>query len=189
MGAMRLLLIESEPGNATAIQTELVAGGHEVVSCADDAGGPCRGAADHGDCPMQHHVDLAIVAREAGSPRMLAEMGSVCATMHRVPLVEVDPSGVDDDLPSVAVAHALASRRVEAAYATAVRNELGDVPAIVDVRRESDRVHATVQVPASRAGTAAVSAIADRTRKALRDHDPFVSVIDVSVTTYPDPAG
>ena len=132
---MKLLLIESTPGNAAAIESDLVAEGHEVVTCTDDLGGPCSGAIHHHDCPMEQHIDMAIVTREAGSPRTLAEMGSVCATRHRVPLVEVDPAEVADDLPSVAVATALATRRIEAAYATAIRHELGHVAAIVDVAR------------------------------------------------------
>jgi hypothetical protein len=185
---MKLLLIESKPGNATAIQADLVAEGHEVVTCQDDHGGPCRGADHHRDCPMEQHIDMAIVARDPRDPHTLAEMGSVCATMHRIPLVEVDPTDVADDMPTVAVANAVATRRVEAAYSTAVRNELGDLPAIVDVRREPNRVHVTVQVPASKATAAKLSAVADRARHATREHDPFVSGIDVAVVTYPDPA-
>jgi hypothetical protein len=185
---MRLLLIESAPGNAHQIRTDLIDDGHEVLTCDDGVGGPCRGVDHHEDCPLERHVDLAIVTRTQGDPHTLAEMGSVCAQRHRVPLVEVDPFEVADDMPSVAVATALATRKVEAAHASAVRAELRDVAAIVDVRRETNRVHATVQVPASQGGTAQqMSAIADRTRHALREHDQFVSQIDVAVVTYPDP--
>lgn len=185
---MKLLLIESTPGNATAIESDLVADGHDVISCHDEHGFPCRGAAHHRDCPMEHHIDMAIVAREPNSPHTLAEMGSVCATIHRVPLVEVDPNDVADDMPNVLVATALATRRVEAGYATAIRHELGHVAAIVDVRREPNRIHVTVQVPESQAGPQRLAAVADRARHAVREHDPFVSGIDVAVVTYPDPA-
>jgi hypothetical protein len=184
---MKLLLIESTPGNATAIESDLVADGHEVVTCTDQHGGPCRGVDHHADCPMEHHIDMAIVARTPGSEHTLAEMGSVCASRHRVPLVEVDPSDVADDLPSVAVANALATRRVEASFAAAVRQELGHIAAIVDVKRETDRIHVTVQVPASEGSPARLSAVADRTRHAVREHDQFVRGIDVAVVTYPDP--
>ncbi len=184
---MKLLLIESTPGNAAAIESDLVAEGHEVVTCTDELGGPCSGAIHHHDCPMEQHIDMAIVTREAGSPRTLAEMGSVCATRHRVPLVEVDPAEVADDLPSVAVATALATRRIEAAYATAIRHELGHVAAIVDVRRQPHLIHVTVQVPASDGTASKLSHIADRARHAVREHDPFVTGIDIAVVTYPDP--
>ncbi len=185
---MKLLLIESTPGNANAIQADLVAEGHEVVTCADDHGGPCRGMTHHRDCPMEAHVDMAIVARDPRDPHTLAEMGSVCATRHRIPLVEVNPSNVADDLPTVAVANAVATRRIEAGYAAAIRQELGSIAAIVDVRRETNRIHVTVQVPASQATASKLSSVADRARHATREHDPFVSGIDVAVVTYPDPA-
>lgn len=108
---MKLLLIESTPGNANEINASLLADGHEVVTCADEHGGPCRGIDRHVECPMESHIDLTIVAREAGSAHTLAEMGSVCATRHRVPMVEVDPQQVDDELPSVVVANALRQAR------------------------------------------------------------------------------
>lgn len=184
---MKLLLIESTTGNATAIQTDLLADGHDVVTCTDDHGGPCKGATQHRACPMEQHIDMAIVTREPGTVHTLAEMGSVCATRHRVPLVEVDPADVADDLPNVAVASALATRRVEAGYATAIRHELGHLAAIVDVRREPHLIHVTVQVPASDGTPTKLSFVADRARHAVREHDPFVSGIDVAVVTYPDP--
>jgi len=184
---MKLLLIESTPGNASSLETDLVGEGHEVLSCTDDHGGPCRGATRHRDCPMEHHIDMAIIAREAGSAHSLDEMGGVCATRHRVPLVEVNPHEVADDLPSVEVANAVATRRVEAGYATAIRHELGHVAAIVDVRRQTNCIHVTVQVPASEGSPARLAAVADRSRHAVREHDPFVNGIDVAVVTYPDP--
>ena len=184
---MKLLLIESAPGNAAVIEQELLANGHEVVSCTDDQGGPCRGAADHHECPLEQHVDLAIVAREPDAPRLLGEMGAVCAGRHRVPVIEVDPENPAEDLPDLTVANALAARKVEAGYAQAVRNELGRVPALVDVRREPNRIVANVQVPASEGTPARLSAVADRARKAVREHDPYVGNIDVNVVCYPDP--
>jgi len=184
---MKLLLIESTPGNATAIAGDLVANGHEIITCADDKGGPCKGIAQHTDCPLDGFVDMAIVTREPGAVHTLAEMGGVCAQRHRVPLVEVDPAHPADDLPDLTVANALASRKVEAAYAQAIRHELGGVPALVDVRREPTRIVASVQVPASHGSPAGMSAVADRARKAVREHDPYVGSIDVNVVCYPDP--
>jgi hypothetical protein len=184
---MKLLLIESTPGSATAIEADLVAEGHDVVSCTDDRGGPCKGIQIRRNCPLESQVDMAILTRDPGAPHTLAEMGSVCARRHRVPLVEVDPSDVADDLPSVAVASALANRRVEASYATAIRHELGHLPALVDVRRETDLVHVNIQVPASMAAPTRMSAVADRARHAVREFDAYVRAIDVAVVTYPDP--
>lgn len=186
-GLMKLLLIESVPGQAHEIRDNLVAEGHEVVTCHDDHGGPCRGADHHDSCPLEEHVDLAIVTRTEGSERTLHEMGGVCAHRHRVPSIEVDPANLVDELPSVGVASALATRKVDAGYAMAVRQELGEMPALVHVDRHVDRIHVTVQLPASLATPSKVSHAADRARAAVRRHDPYSSVVDISVTTYPDP--
>jgi hypothetical protein len=185
---MRLLLIESTPGTGAALETDLRQHGHEVVSCNDDHGGPCRGVEHHRACPMEEHIDMTIVARSGprGDERSLNEMGAVCSSRHRVPMVEVDTSDPTGEMPSLAVASALATRRIEAAYVEAVRGELGTVPAMVDVRREPSRVHATIQIPQRDGTQSRLSAVADRARHALREHDPFVSCIDVSVVTYPD---
>lgn len=102
-------------------------------------------------------------------------------------MVEVDPQQVDDELPSVVVANALAKRGVEAGYAAAIRHELGHLPALVDVERTPGRVHVMVQVPASEGSPQKLSAVADRFRHAVRSHDPYVKGIDVSVVCYPDP--
>ncbi len=189
MGRMKLLLIESTPGNSATLRADLQSEGHEVVSCLDERGGPCRGAAHHHECPLGQHVDMAIVAREPGSAHSLHEMGGVCAQGHRVPLVEVNPFDDAEGLPSVPVAHALAARRVEEGYSSAIRAALTGVAAIVEVQREPGRVHATVQVPGTGADRSMMTYAADRTRAAIRLHDPFVSCIDVSVVTYPDTVG
>lgn len=184
---MKLLLIESVPGQAHEIRDNLLAEGHDIVTCHDDKGGPCRGTDHHESCPLEEHVDLAIVTRAADAPHTLDEMGGVCAHRHRVPSIEVDPANVADELPSVEAATALAARRVDAGYAMAVRQELGDLPALINVDRHVDRIHVHVQLPASAATPAKVSHAADKARAAVRRHDPYSSVVDISVTTYPDP--
>ena len=179
---MKLLLIESTPGNARQISDHLAAEGHELLTCHDDHGSPCRGVHHGADCPMEQHVDLTILAREPHAPRTLDEMGSVCATRHRVPLLEVDPAG---EVPSATVAAAVAARAAMAGYANVIRQELAHVAAIVDVERDEQRIHVTVQVPQEHGSSQALSAVADRARHAVRQHDPYVKVIDVSVLCYP----
>lgn len=183
---MRLLLIESTPGNAIALSKQLSADGHDVVHCSDDKGSPCRGAEHHAQCPLERHVDLAILARQPESAHTLAEMGSVCANRHRVPLVVIDPMQAESELPSVEVAGAIANRAVESAYEAAVRRELSHLPTVIEVRRLADTVRVNVQLPASQNSPATLSAAADRARFAIRTHNPFVSHIDVSVVCYPD---
>ncbi|MBI4883822.1 MAG: hypothetical protein HY826_07180 [Actinobacteria bacterium] len=183
---MKLLLIESTPGNASELSAQLTADGHHVLQCADDSGGPCRGTTQHTDCPLEEHIDLAILTREHGAQHTLAEMGAVCATRHRVPSVVIDPTQIQDEMPSVTVAKAVAERAVEAGYAAAVREELAMLPAVVEVRRLPDHVQVHVQLPASQNSPAAISAAADRARAAVRAHDPFVQRIDVAIGCYPD---
>lgn len=186
---MKVLLIESAPGAAGSLAHQLVDEGHTVVSCNDDHGGPCRGVSDHVDCPLHEHVDLAVVARRQGAVATLNEMGSVCASQRRVPIVEVDPASVADEMPSVEVAGAVAARRVEAGYVAAVRHEIAlvapDVHPDVSVHRSPGRVHVTLDLAAGTTPTA--SALADRARHAVRTYDPFVAGIDVSVVTHAAP--
>ncbi len=187
MTAMKLLLIESAPGSASSVHQHLVSEGHEVLSCNDHDGGPCRGVADHAQCPLHDHVDLAVVARPHDESHTLNEMGAVCAAQHRVPMVEVDPAWADDEMPSVSVAGALATRRVEAAYAAAVKHELsdslGDTGCEVVVSRRPNRVHVAVHLAPNDLTTNQMATVADRARHAVRTHDPFVAGIDVSVAT------
>ncbi len=183
---MKVLLIESTPNQSRDLSEQLAGEGHDVVHCTDAHGGPCRGVAHQADCPLQHSVDLAILTREPQSPHTLAEMGSVCADRHRVPLVVVDPTQLFDEMPSATVAAAVANRAVESAYAVAVRKELASLPIVVDVRRLTDSVVVHLQLPSSQDNAARRSAAADRARFAVRTHDPFVQQIDISVSCYPD---
>lgn len=183
---MKVLLIESSPNQSGDLSEQLVSEGHEIVRCADDHGGPCRGVDHHAECPLEQSVDLAILTREPESQHSLAEMGSICASRHRVPLVVVDPTQLFDELPSAEVVAAVANRAVESAYAAAVRRELAHLPIVVDVRHLADKVVVHLQLPTSQNTPAARSAAADRARFAVRTHDPFVQTIDVSVQCYPD---
>lgn len=182
---MKLLLIETEPGAAFNVEDTLLDDGHEVVKCNDGLGGPCKGVADHSKCPMHLHVDLAILARPDWAYATLNEMGSVCARQHRVPLVQVDPIEPEAMLDDIEVTAARARRKVEAEYAAAVRRELrdggvdGDVA--VQVRRTPHRIDASVHLPPSSFSPSQQAALSDRARHAIRTHDPFVRVIDVSV--------
>jgi hypothetical protein len=184
---MKLLLIETEPGVAFPLEEQLLGDGHDVVQCNDEFGGPCKGVADHTECPMHSHIDLAIVARTEQSDRTLNEMGAVCAEQHRIPLVQVDPHEPDTALEDLDATAANARRKVEAEYAAAVRRELlqaGVEHAVeVEVSRTPYRVAAVVHLPERYSLATQQAALSDRARHAIRTHDPFVRVIDVSVVT------
>lgn len=178
---MRVLLIESVPGQASVVESELRANGHDVVSCRDEGGGPCRGVAHHRDCPLDAPVDLTLVARTPAASRLLTEMGAVCATRHRVPVVEFDPADPADDIPDLTVTAALGRRRVEAGYAAAVYHELAGRDVDVDIERTGDRV--AVRLTVEETSPLTIGSLADRARHALREYDPHIGTIDVTVVS------
>ena len=177
---MDVLLIESSPGIATSLQHRLIRDGHEVISCNDLHGGPCRGVESSEACPLDHHVDIAVLARERGATPSLNEMGSVCALKHRVPLVTLYPGDEFGPGASTEVAAAIAQREVEAGYVAAVRRQLGHIVGDITVVREHNRIHVTLTI-AEVADAQAISMIADRARHAVREHDRHTPVVDISV--------
>jgi len=183
---MDVLLIESSPGIAETLQHRLVRDGHSVVSCNDAHGGPCRGVESNDDCPLDHHIDVAVLARERDAARSLNEMGSVCAERRRIPVVTLYPGDEFGAGPSTDIAAAIARREVEAGYVAAVRRELGHAVGDITVMREHQRVHVTLNVHEV-ASAQAVSMIADRARQAVREHDHLTPVIDISVVKADHP--
>jgi hypothetical protein len=186
---MRILLVESTPGNATQFQAWLDENGHETIRCFTDADQrTCRGVHDAEACPFERHVDAALVVRDLDERRTLAEMGAVCAQRHRAPVVEVyectDPTTA---LPGAFEPALFAAE--DATYGEAIRRALLASESVtmeqverlvIDVHRTPDRVEATVDMPWLE--QSARGQMADRIGRALRRHDPFAKSIDVSIT-------
>jgi hypothetical protein len=180
---MKLLLVESQPGIARTVNDRLRDAGHDVVMCSDEYGDqPCRSVADGAACPLHEHVDLAVVAKADDSVDTLLEMGAVCAERYRIPVVRLDPKTCGDPVDFVRRSAAGGKDRVEAEYAAVVRANLVDLDATVEATREPGRVQIVVGVDDATDATAR-SRAADRARAAVREFDPFVRSIDVSVTT------
>ncbi len=177
---MDVLLIESSPGIATTLQHRLIRDGHEVVSCNDSHGGPCRGVEHNESCPLDQHIDIAVLARERDTEPSLNEMGSVCALRHRVPLVTLYPGDEFGPGPSTEIAAAVARRELEASYVAAIRRQLGHIVGDITVVREHNRIHATLAV-SEVASAQAINWIGDRARQAVREHDRHTPVIDISI--------
>jgi hypothetical protein len=177
---MEVLLIESSPGIASTLQHRLIRDGHEVVSCTDSRGGPCRGVESNAACPLDRHIDVAVLARERDATPSLNEMGAVCAQRHRVPLVTLYPGDEFGAGPSTEIAAAIARREVEAGYVAAVRREVGHAVGDITVLREHQRIHVTLAIPEV-VDAQVVSMLADRARHAVRQHDRHTPVVDVSV--------
>jgi hypothetical protein len=181
---MEVLVIESSPGIATTLQHRLVRDGHEVISCNDSHGGPCRGVEDNSTCPLTNHIDIAILARERDAEPSLNEMGSVCALQHRVPLVTLYPGDEFGPGVSTEIAAAVARREVEAAYVAAIRRQLRHGVDDITVEREYQRIHVTICVDKSLSAQT-ICRLADRARQAVRQHDAHTPTIDVSVVRSP----
>lgn len=177
---MDVLLIESSPGIAASLQHRLIRDGHEVVSCTDSHGGPCRGVERNESCPLEHHIDIAVLARGRDTAPSLNEMGSVCALRHRVPLVTLYPGDEFGPGASTEIAAAVARRELEAGYVAAIRRQLGHIVGDITVVREHSRIHATLSV-SEVANAQAINWIADRARDAVREHDRHTPVIDISI--------
>jgi hypothetical protein len=177
---MDVLLIESSPGIAATLQHRLVRDGHEVHSCNDSHGGPCTGVESSESCPLDHNVDIAVLARERAAAPSLNEMGSVCALKRRVPLLTLYPGDEFGPGASTEIAAAVAQREVEAGYVAAVRRQLGHIVGDITVVREHSRIHVTLTI-SEVADAQAISMIADRARQAVREHDRHTPVVDVSV--------
>ena len=177
---MDVLLIESSPGIAASLQHRLIRDGHDVVSCNDSHGGPCRGVERNESCPLERHIDIAVLARERDAAPSLNEMGSVCALRHRVPLVTLYPGDEFGPGASTEIAAAVARRELEAGYVAAIRRQLGHIVGDITVVREHSRIHATLAV-SEVANAQAINWIADRARDAVREHDRHTPVIDISI--------
>jgi hypothetical protein len=183
---MDVLVIESAPGIAATLEHRLVRDGHQVISCNDSHGGPCRGVESNAACPLLQHIDVAVLARERGAARTLNEMGAVCAVRHRVPVVTLHAGDEFGPGPSTEIAAAIARRAVEAGYVAAVRKQLGHGVDDIAVHREYQRIHVTLTV-ARDMSALTIRRLVDRVRQAVRAHDAHTSAVDISVARADTP--
>jgi hypothetical protein len=187
---MRVLLVESTPGNAHEVADWLTEAGHEAMSCF---GSPvtfgCRGVEHHEDCPLDRHTDAALLVRDLdGGGHTLTEMGAVCAMRHRVPVVEMsEPTGVGLDATMLSVLEEVQHHTANQAYVQAALEALVRIPGIGDlsrigitVNRQQDRVHALLALPPD-IEDGQVPMLVDWVGRALRAHDHYAKVIDVGV--------
>ena len=181
---MDVLVIESSPGIASTLQDRLTRDGHEVISCNDSHGGPCRGVESNEACPLSKHIDVAVLARQRGAQPSLNEMGAVCASRHRVPLVTLYPGDEFGPGVSTEIAAAVARREVEAAYVAAVRRQLRHGVEDITATREFQRIHVTITV-AKAMSAQTIGRLADRARQAVREYDTHTPVVDISVVRAP----
>ncbi len=110
----------------------------------------------------------------------------MCASRHRVGVVEIDPS-VPDERSIYDLADA-AEHAICRGYEAAIRHTTADLCAdlcaggsfdVVVMRRHGD-VHVKINLDVD-ASPMVIGALADRARAATRRHDRFAQVIDVAV--------
>lgn len=178
---MRIMLVAPNEAIHERLTDRWSRDGHDVVSCTDAAGGPCRGVASPEACPLHAHVDLAVLVARSSAPSTLAEMGFVCAQRHRVATVTIDPVLAADELWHIESETSSAKHRLESDDASAVHERLPEATS-VGVSRHPRRVAVEVLLSSSEPDAKDRLAIADRARQAIRAHDPYIDVIDVSVT-------
>jgi hypothetical protein len=182
---MKILLVANHPDDAVAVQRALLDEGHDVLTCHDDRGGPCRGVTTLDACPLEDAVQMAVVARTAHTHRGLGEMGAVCAARQRVGTVEVDPEDLDEVVFSELAVQAESTvlHEYKAAIASRLAVAMPDLgPCRIDVHRVPSTVNVVVAVDHELSPQRA-SSLADQTRAAVRGFDRFTQVIDVSVRT------
>jgi hypothetical protein len=200
---MRVLLLEGDPGAASAVESQLTAAGHQVSRCHDPgtAGFPCRGLTGVGTCPLEsEHVDVAVVVRsQPGDGPSAGEDGVRCALRRFVPLVvagEVSSSpyrawaavvheGIDELATAVAEAASTPLRRHAEAATRSLRevldrHGLDSSMAEAHVRRVGDdlriMLRPNVPIEPAVAEMASVRAVG-----AVRALDPHPRVIDVTI--------
>lgn len=96
--ALDVLVLENRPGAARRAEEELTAAGHRVHRCyrRGDRGFPCAAVLDPGGCPLDQHVDVALLVRDRVTPRpQPLESGVSCAIRAGIPLVEEGPDVLD----------------------------------------------------------------------------------------------
>ena len=182
---MRVMLVESDVGSGEEFRDGWTRRGHAVVSCNDEDGGPCRSVSRPSECPLRAHVDLAVLVSSESTTSGLNEMGFVCAKRHRVPTMTIDPEVADEESGLIESQATVARRRVEAAYAEAVQRRLPPGAATVSVHRLERRIVVDLCQADHDTDPHRRSFLADLARDAVRNHDPYVDVIDVCVTTAP----
>lgn len=197
---MRVLMLESHAGVASAAVDRLIGAGCSVVRCdTDDRRYPCRGLVEGGECPLEQHVDVAVLVQEVGTQHL--EHGAVCAARSRVPVVAVGDAelaerfpinpwvaaGVPDLLDTCAQAAGDGRRHsravIDRLLGLGVVTEADVDPLTgsvsVAVERGLDRLVMTIAL--ARFERDRESAIVRAASQALRDFDRGPSVIDVLV--------
>jgi len=102
MTNLDVMLIESRPGVAGRTAQALEEAGCRVHRCHEpgEPSFPCAALVDPGSCPIDGHVDVALLVRPRIAPRPSAiEDGAICAIRAGIPVVEQGTDVLDPFAP------------------------------------------------------------------------------------------
>jgi hypothetical protein len=195
-------MLESHPGDGHDAELELIGAGHSIVRCdTADCRYPCRGLAEGGECPLDQHVDVAVLAQEPGWNHL--EHGALCAARARIPVVEIGTFRPTQRQPVTAWTYTTPADLLDEceraardgrAHAEAVVGRLLDTGVLWPVEIERGVVAITVERGESRLLMTIELSGSARSRRneivlaateALRRFDPRSTVIDVAVRLLP----
>ncbi len=187
-----VLLIESHPGVGADSASTLQAAGHRVSRCVDPEAAdsfPCRGVVDPSGCPVEGHVDVALVVRHTVDAPTAVGHGLGCATRAGIPVVAAGPVGTDVlaacERAAAEPARALSSTLLERISGLLEANSLD--PSVVDcdvsLGDDGARVVVSIDAPIDERFR---QAVAVRVFDAVRDLAPVkLERIDVAVVGSP----
>jgi hypothetical protein len=199
---MRVLMLESHPGVGRDAEHALTDAGHSIVRCdTADRCYPCVGLAPGGACPLDQHVDVAVLAQELGSAHL--EHGALCAARARVPIVEVGTMDPVRQQPIATWTHSTNGHLLDEceraardgrAHAEAVVGRLLDTGVLwpievergivaITVERQENRLLMTIELSGS--ARPRRSQIVRAATEALRRFDSKPGVIDIAVRLQP----
>jgi hypothetical protein len=133
-----ILMLESHAHAGDDTAAALEDAGHRVLRCHDDPEQPfpCRGLTDPDGCPLDGHVDVAVVAQRGRDPWPTAlESGVRCAIRADVPVVE-SGTGVFDPYGRWVAARVPINGDIVAACSDTVRQQFDAVRGLIGSRIE-----------------------------------------------------
>jgi hypothetical protein len=135
---MRMLVLESHPGESADFIAAAENADHQVLRCqpVDGEVVPCLGIVGDAGCPFDGRVDVAVDIHPSGASITPRELGLLCAEASEVPIVVAGTSPIGQAATEVAADDALAI--VE----RTVRDNDARVPAYAVARRVANELRA-----------------------------------------------
>ena len=133
---LNVLLVETGPHDGDRAAAQLRQAGHVVHRCYDEdaADFPCHALVEPDTCPLDGHIDVAVLARRPHEPLPTRrEEGIACAIRAGVPIVEEGSERMDPFAPWVTTRVPQGSDNVAQACVRAV--DTADQPLRLAIRR------------------------------------------------------